>query len=47
VTERLGLAAARHMTLEPAPADPLAELVGALHETLVEGSAEAVRIAEI
>jgi hypothetical protein len=44
VAPRLGLAAVRHMTLEEEPAAPLAELVGALHETLVEGAAEAVRI---
>ncbi len=46
VTVRLGTAAARHMTLEREPADDLAALVGGLHETLVEGAAEAVRIAE-
>jgi len=44
VPARLGLAAARHMTLEDEPGAPLAELTGALHETLVEGAAEAVRI---
>lgn len=43
VQARLGLAAARHMTLEEEPSSPLAELVGTLHETLVEGAAEAVR----
>lgn len=46
VEGRLGLAAARHMTLEPEPSGPLAALVGALHETLVEGAAEAVRITD-
>jgi hypothetical protein len=46
VTARLGAAAARHMA---GPGDPdvtLGELAGALHETLVEGAAEAVRLAE-
>lgn len=46
VPARLGLAAARHMTLETEPGEELAALAGALHETLVEGSAEAVRIGE-
>jgi hypothetical protein len=42
VTQRLGEAAARHMVAgEPTAA--LAELVGALHESLAEGAAEAVR----
>jgi len=45
VALRLGEAAARHMVAgEPAAA--LAELVGALHESLAEGAAEAVRRAE-
>ena len=44
VTRRLGEAAARHMR-EPAGAE-LAEMVGALHQSLAEGSAEAVRRAE-
>ncbi len=44
VTARLGAACAAH--LASAPADGLAELVGALHETLAEGAAEAVRCAE-
>jgi hypothetical protein len=43
VTRRLGEAAACHMTA-PAEAPPeLAELVGALHESLAEGSADAIR----
>jgi hypothetical protein len=43
VTQRLGEAAARHMS-GGAPPDPkLAETVGLLHETLAEGAAEAVR----
>ena len=46
VTRRLGEAAARHMTRrDPPPAD-LAELAGALHESLAEGAAESVRRAE-
>jgi hypothetical protein len=46
VTRRLGEAAARHLAA-PGPASPeLAELVGALHEALVEGAAEAVRRGE-
>jgi hypothetical protein len=43
VTARLGAACARHLGA-PADAD-LAALVGAVHEALVEGAAEAVRIA--
>jgi hypothetical protein len=43
VTRRLGEAAARHMVGGTAPPADLAELVGALHETLVDGAAEAVR----
>ena len=46
VTRRLGEAAARHMALRDPPPAELAELVGALHETLAEGAAEAVRRAE-
>jgi hypothetical protein len=46
VTRRLGEAAARHMAASDLPPEALVELVGALHETLVEGSAEAVRRAE-
>jgi hypothetical protein len=46
VTRRLGEAAARHMALHDPPPAELAELVGALHETLAEGAAEAVRRAE-
>ena len=44
VTQRLGEAAARH--LSPAPPPGLATLVGGMHEALAEGSAEAVRRAE-
>lgn len=43
---RLGAAAARHLTSGAEPPDGLAELVGGIHETLVEGSAEAVRIGD-
>ena len=46
VTRRLGEAAARHMTEEGAPTAELAEMVGALHESLAEGSAETVRLGE-
>ena len=46
VTRRLGEAAARHMSRSEPPPAALAELVGDLHESLVEGSAEAVRQAE-
>ena len=42
VADRLGHAAARHM-LDADPGDEFGEMVGALHESLVEGSAEAVR----
>lgn len=45
VTRRLGEAAARHMVAGEPP-EALIELVGALHESLVEGAAEAVRRAE-
>jgi hypothetical protein len=43
VGERLGAAAARHMTRREPPPAALAEMAGALHESLVEGAAEAVR----
>jgi hypothetical protein len=43
VTQRLGEAAARHMTGGGAPDPKLAETVGLLHETLAEGATEAVR----
>jgi len=46
VTRRLGEAAARHMAEEGAAAAELAEMVGALHESLAEGAAEAVRRGE-
>lgn len=46
VTARLGRAAARRMTEPDAASDALAQLVGALHEALTEGAAEAVRGAE-
>lgn len=46
VTQRLGEAAARHIARRDPPPVELAELVGALHETLAEGAAEAVRRAE-
>jgi hypothetical protein len=42
VTERLGLAAARHMLGSEPPA-PAAETIGHLHESLTEGVAELVR----
>lgn len=42
VGQRLGEAAARHLA-PAAPTAALATLAGALHETLVEGAAEAVR----
>ena len=46
VAGRLGAAAARHIApRDPAPAE-LAELVGALHESLAESAAESVRRAE-
>jgi len=41
LTRRLGEAAARHMIESPPP--ELVEMVGALHEALAEGAAEAVR----
>jgi len=43
VTRRLGEAAARHMTAPAEAAPELVELVGALHESLAEGSADAIR----
>lgn len=45
VAQRLGEAAARHLVAGEPPA-ALAELVGALHESLAKGAAEAVRRAE-
>ena len=42
VTERLGEAAARHMSADGTAAPALAEIVGSLHESLVEGATEAV-----
>ena len=45
VTQRLGEAAARHMSAGD-PDAALARLVGGLHEALAEGGAEAVRSAE-
>jgi hypothetical protein len=46
VARRLGEAAARHMAGEGAAHTALAEMAGALHESLAEGAAEAVRRAE-
>lgn len=46
VTRRLGEAAARHMTDEGAASAELAEMVGALHESLAEGAAEMVKRGE-
>jgi hypothetical protein len=43
LARRLGEAAARHMTQTETPPAELAEMVGALHEALAEGAAEAVR----
>lgn len=43
VGRRLGEAAARHMSAGASPPDGLAEMAGALHESLAEGSAESVR----
>jgi len=45
VSRRLGEAAARHMCAGAAPHEALAEMAGALHESLAEGAAEAVRSA--
>jgi hypothetical protein len=46
VADRLGRAAARHIVPGSTPSPDLAELVGGLHETLAEGAAEAVRLAD-
>ena len=46
VTERLGQAAARHMAADGEVNAALAEIVGSLHESLVEGATEAVDSAE-
>jgi hypothetical protein len=46
VTQRLGEAAARHMAAPAAAGEALAEIAGALHEQLVDGAGESVRIAE-
>lgn len=46
VTRRLGEAAARHMAAPAFPGEALAEIAGTLHEQLIEGASEAVRIAE-
>lgn len=46
VGARLGEAAARHMSGDASTDTALAELAGALHESLAEGAAEAVRQAE-
>ena len=46
VSQRLGEAAARHMAAPALPGLALAEIAGALHEQLVDGATEAVRIAE-
>jgi hypothetical protein len=46
VTKRLGEAAARHMVPKGAAGASLADIAGTLHEQLVEGATEAVRIAE-
>ena len=43
VTERLGEAAARHMTAPATPGEGLAEMVGSLHEALAEGAAALLR----
>jgi len=45
VGRRLGAAAARHMCAGALPPEGLAEMAGALHESLAEGAAEAVRSA--
>jgi hypothetical protein len=42
VTRRLGEAAARHMSADDSVSAPLAEIVGSLHESLVEGATEAI-----
>jgi hypothetical protein len=46
LTRRLGEAAARHMVGDGEPPTELAEMIGALHEALAEGAAEAVRRGE-
>jgi hypothetical protein len=46
VTERLGARAAEHMAAPSPPPRGLAERVGDLHESLVEGATESVRQAE-
>lgn len=46
VTARLGEAAAKHMSADGTVSASLAEIVGSLHESLVEGATEAVEIAE-
>ena len=46
VKVRLGDAAARHMAAPGRAGEALAEIAGTLHEQLVEGATEAVRIAE-
>ena len=46
VPRRLGEAAARHMVAGGEPPVGLAEMAGALHESLAEGAAETVRQAE-
>ena len=43
VAQRLGAAAARHMARRDPPPSDLAELAGALHESLAESAAESVR----
>lgn len=43
VARALGAAAARHMTSQTEPLPALVELVGSLHEALVEGVQEALR----
>lgn len=45
VTTRLGEAASRHMSADATTSGPLAEVVGSLHESLVEGATEAVQSA--
>jgi hypothetical protein len=46
VPRRLGEAAARHMAADGTAHEALAEMAGALHESLAEGAAESVRQAE-
>ena len=45
VTQRLGEAAARHMSPQGKLSDALADVVGGLHESLVDGATEAVESA--